>query len=167
MFFDSWGDLLRVVVVGGLAYGGLIIIMRISGKRTLAKMNAFDFIVTIALGSTLATALLSSDVSLAEGLLSFVVLAGLQYVMAIVSINSRGARRVIRAQPRLLLIDGIICEDAARAERVAADEIMAALRGAGYGDPQSVAAVVLETDGSFSVIAKEKAGSRSALNFRV
>jgi uncharacterized membrane protein YcaP (DUF421 family) len=41
--------------------------LRVSGKRTLAKMNAFDLVVTVALGSTLATILLSADVSLAEG----------------------------------------------------------------------------------------------------
>jgi uncharacterized membrane protein YcaP (DUF421 family) len=63
MFFDSWDGLLRVVVVGILAYTGLVLLLRISGKRTLSKMNAFDFVVTVALGSTLATILLSSDVA--------------------------------------------------------------------------------------------------------
>ena len=62
MFFHSWWDLLQIVVVGTLAYGALILLLRISGKRTLAKMNAFDLVVTVALGSTLATVLLSSEV---------------------------------------------------------------------------------------------------------
>ena len=53
MFFNSWYDLFRVVVVGTLAYAALMVILRTSGKRTLAKLNAFDFIVTVALGSTL------------------------------------------------------------------------------------------------------------------
>ena len=57
-FFNGWGNLLRVIVVGLLAYATLIFFLRISGNRTLSKMNAFDLIVTVALGSTLATVLL-------------------------------------------------------------------------------------------------------------
>jgi uncharacterized membrane protein YcaP (DUF421 family) len=67
MFFDDWNDLGRVALVGALAYATLVLLLRGSGKRTLSKWNAFDLIVTIALGSTLATVLLSKDVSYAEG----------------------------------------------------------------------------------------------------
>src|SRR5690554_6841422 len=78
MFFDGWDDLVRLLVVGTLAYGGLIVILRATGKRTLSKMNAFDLVITVALGSTLSSALLSQDVSLSEGLLAFVLLCALQ-----------------------------------------------------------------------------------------
>lgn len=54
MFYDGWYGLVRVVIVGTCAYLTLIALLRISGKRTLAKPNAFDFV--IALGSTLASA---------------------------------------------------------------------------------------------------------------
>ena len=67
MFFDGWAGLLRVLVVGALAYAALVLLLRVSGKRTLSKMNAFDLVVTVALGSTLATVLPSRDVALAEG----------------------------------------------------------------------------------------------------
>ncbi len=50
MFFDSWYDLLRILVVGVLAYAGLVLLLRTTGKRTLSKMNAFDLVVTVALG---------------------------------------------------------------------------------------------------------------------
>ena len=49
----------------------LVIFLRLSGKRTLSKMNAFDLVVTVALGSTLATVLLTKDVALADGALAF------------------------------------------------------------------------------------------------
>ena len=78
MFFDDWFGLLRVMVVGVAAYAALVALLRASGKRTLAKLNAFDFVVTVALGSTLATVLLSKDVALAEGLRAFALLTGLQ-----------------------------------------------------------------------------------------
>jgi hypothetical protein len=52
------------------------VVLRVSGKRTLAKLNVFDFVVTVALGSTLATILLNSTVSWAEGAVALAVLAG-------------------------------------------------------------------------------------------
>ncbi len=55
--------MVRVAVVGVLAYCGLVLLLRISGKRTLSKMHAFDLVVTVALGSLLATALLSQNVA--------------------------------------------------------------------------------------------------------
>ena len=55
MFFDSWTGLLRVLVVGGCAYSALILFLRLSGKRTLAKLNAFDLVVTVALGSIIVS----------------------------------------------------------------------------------------------------------------
>ena len=53
MFFDDWNGLLRTVVVGILADIAIVVLLRITGKRTLSKMNAFDLIVTVALGSTM------------------------------------------------------------------------------------------------------------------
>jgi hypothetical protein len=76
IFFSGWDGLLRTLVVGVLAYVVLVGFLRLSGKRTLSKMNAFDLVVTVALGSTLATILLSKDVALAEGALAFALLIG-------------------------------------------------------------------------------------------
>lgn len=71
LFFRDAQALLRILVVGISAYVCLILLLGISGKRTLSKMNAFDFVVTVALGSTLATVLLSNDVTLAQGVMAF------------------------------------------------------------------------------------------------
>ena len=78
MFFNDASSLLRVVIVGTLAYSSLVLLLRVSGKRTLSKMNAFDLVVTVAIGSTLATVLLSKDVALADGVVAFTLLIGLQ-----------------------------------------------------------------------------------------
>ncbi|MDQ3601244.1 MAG: DUF421 domain-containing protein, partial [Actinomycetota bacterium] len=72
MWFDTWTDLGRVLIVGPLAYAALVAVLRISGARSLSKLNAFDLVVTVALGSTLATVLLNGSVSLAEGVLGLV-----------------------------------------------------------------------------------------------
>ena len=154
MLFDSWTGLGRVLLVGTLAYVALVLLLRISGKRTLSKLNAFDSVVTVALGSTLATVLLSKSVALAEGMLALGLLILLQYAIAWLSVRSPGFQTLIKAEPTLLLHRGGFLEGAMRAERITREEILAALRASGAPEPQSIAAVVLETDGSLSVIAQ-------------
>lgn len=150
--FDGWHGLLRTFLVGIFAYVALVAFLRISGKRTLAKMNAFDFIVTVALGSTLATVLLSKDVALAEGVLAFLLLIGLQYMVAWLSVRSTWVEALVKSEPTLLLYQGQFLHGVMRSERVSQEEIEAAVRQEGMSDPADVAAVVLETDGTFSVI---------------
>jgi uncharacterized membrane protein YcaP (DUF421 family) len=152
MFFDDWNGLLRTLVVGILAYVAIVLLLRVTGKRTLSKMNAFDLIVTVALGSTLATVLLSESVALAEGILGFCVLVFLQFGVAWVSARSQSFRDIIKAEPTLLLHKG-----------VAPEEVMAAVRSSGYASLGQVEAVVLETDGSFSIVGPSSDGSTSAL----
>ena len=82
MWFDSWSDIARVLAVGTAAYATVVVVLRLSGKRTLSKLNAFDLVVSVALGSTLATILLNSDVSWAEGATALALLAALQFVVA-------------------------------------------------------------------------------------
>ena len=163
MFFDGWGGLVRVAVVGVLAYAGLVLLLRISGKRTLSKMNAFDLVVTVALGSTLATILLSSAVALAEGLLAFVVLIFLQFAVTWLSTRTSTVRRLVKNEPRLMVYEGKLLPDALRAERVTVEEIEAALRQQGMADLEDVGAAVLETDGSVTVVPRSGLGRGSAL----
>jgi uncharacterized membrane protein YcaP (DUF421 family) len=92
LFFRDSQALLRILVVGISAYLCLILLLRISGKRTLSKMNAFDFVVTVALGSTLATVLLSKEVTLAQGVLAFAVLIGAQYAVTWTSVRWQWVR---------------------------------------------------------------------------
>lgn len=152
MFFDTWASLGRVLVVGPLAYAALVLVLRVSGKRTLTKLNAFDLVVTVALGSTLATILLSKDVALVEGLLALALLVGMQFVITRLSVRSGRFQDWVKAHPTLLLHRGRFLGGALLAERVTREEVLAVLRSNGVEDPADVAAVVLETDGSFSVL---------------
>jgi uncharacterized membrane protein YcaP (DUF421 family) len=152
MIYDSLEGLVRVILTSILAYGWLVLVLRFAGKRSLSKLNAFDLVVTVALGSTLATVLLSKDVALLEGALAFCMLAVLQWLVSRLSISSDRFSELVRSKPRLLVDDGSYREDALADERVTADEVDAAIRNAGVGRIEEVAAVVLETDGSMSVI---------------
>lgn len=152
MWFESWSAVGRVLAVGTASYILLVFLLRTSGKRTLSKLNAFDLVVTVAMGSTLSSALLSSDVSFAEAGAGFVALVGLQYAVAKLSARSSGFAGLVRSEPRLLLENGRFLDDALRRERVTRGEILSALRSAKLGSTMQAAAVVLETDGSLSVI---------------
>lgn len=115
------------MLLGASAYLALITILRISGKRTLAKMNAFDLVVTIALGSTLATILLTKDVALAEGVVAFAVLVLLHFVIAPLAILHAWAERLVKSEARMLLSDGAIDRGASQG---AGDRGRDLLRGA-------------------------------------
>ncbi len=152
MLFDSWTGLGRVLLVGTFAYVALVAILRISGKRTLTKLNAFDLVVTVALGSTLATVLLSKDVALTEGVLAMVLLVFLQFMITWLSVRSAGFRDLVKSEPTLIMHQGEFLDGAMRAQRMTRDEVMAALRSNGVMDASQAAAVVLETDGTIAVI---------------
>lgn len=117
MFFAGWESLLRTLVVGALAYVTLIAFLRVSGKRTLSKMNAFDLIVTVALGSTLATVLLSKDVALAEGAMAFALLIGLQFAVTWSSVRARWVRQAVTGEPLMLVYRGEMLPAALRRGR--------------------------------------------------
>lgn len=160
MFFSGWESLLRTLVVGVLAYVVLVIFLRLSGKRTLSRMNAFDLIVTVALGSTLATVLLTKDVALADGALAFALLIGLQFVVTWSSVRVQWVRQLVTGEPLLLLYRGEFLPAALRRARVTEAEVHAAVRSAGLASLGKAEAVVLETDGSFSIV-RTSTGSRS------
>lgn len=163
MWFDGWPDVGRVLAVGSVAYVTLVVILRVSGKRTLAKLNAFDLVITVALGSTLATILLSSTVAWAEGAVALALLALLQFVVALTSNKLPVMRRAVTSEPTYLVTDGVLDEAALHGQRVSEAEVRQALRSSGTGSLEDVAAVVLETDGSLSVIPTSQRGDGWAL----
>jgi uncharacterized membrane protein YcaP (DUF421 family) len=152
MWFDSWSDVWRIALVGPAAYVTLVAFLRLSGKRTLADLNVFDFVVTVALGSTLATVLLNSDVSFVEGALGLALLIVLQYVVATASRHLPSLRRLVKSEPTLIVGNGKVLEEAMHKERLTIEEVHQAMRRSGVADVADVAAMVLETDGSLSVL---------------
>lgn len=166
MFFDNLAGLGRILAAAVLAYAWVVLVLRLAGKRSLAKLNAFDLVVTVALGSTLASVVMSKDLPLIEGMLAFVVLTSLQWLVARLSVSVGWFRRLIRSEPRLLFEDGRYREAAMKTERLTHSEVEAAIRSAGFGRLEDVSAVVLETDGSMSVIARTDQDLTSLANVR-
>lgn len=154
MLYDGFEPLLRVAVSGVCAYAWLVVVLRVAGKRSLAKLNAFDFAVTVAFGSALANVLLSKDTSLATGAFALALLAVLQYVVSKLSLLVPAFRRLVRSEPTLLLEDGKVLDKALHHERITLSDLEAAARSHGLADFRDADAIVVETDGGLSVIRK-------------
>jgi len=150
--FDGWSGVARILVIAPAAYVALVLILRLSGKRTLSKLNAFDLIITIAIGSTLASIITSKSLALVEGLTALLLLVMMQFVVTAVSVRFKGVDQLIKAEPTLLLRDGALLPRAMRHQRVTEGEIQAAARAVGMQRLDQLEAVFLETDGSLTVL---------------
>ena len=131
-------------------------------KTDFNKNEAFDLVVTVALGSTLATIFLNKQVSLAEGLTAYALLIGLQYIVAWLSLHSAKFNKFIKASPDLLYYQGQFIESALNKNRVLKSEIMQAIRSNGFSSMEDVEAVVFETNGSMSVIKRSSSNSKTS-----
>lgn len=163
MFFDDWSGIGRVLIIAAVAYITLIFLLQASGKRTLAKMTAFDFIVTVAIGSILANIILSKNTVIMEGMTAFVVLIGAQYFISAFSMRSRTFERMVKPDPTLLLYRGHLLGEAMQSERITEADILFAIRQRGLASMEDAEAVVLEADGSLNVVHKSDQASNSAL----
>lgn len=161
--FNNLTSLIHTLTIGALSYLMIVVLIRISGKRTLSKWNAFDFVVTIAYGSILATLVLSKETSLLQGVLGIGVLLALQFALTWLAVRTQLVQKLIKGQPRLLLYEGQLQTEALYQERVTEGEVLAAVRAQGIAALEEVGAVVLETDGSFSVISTLSERSPSAM----
>lgn len=161
--FGSLNPFIEIPIAGTIAYIAIVIILRVSGKRTLSKWNSFDFIVTVALGSVLASALISTKDAFGKSILAFGLLVLFQFIISWISVRSSIVQKLIKSEPSLLLYRGEMQHDVMKQQRITEGEILAALRTSGVSAIEDVDAVVLETDGSFSVIQNIDNSSASAL----
>jgi uncharacterized membrane protein YcaP (DUF421 family) len=163
MWFNSTDSLLHVLVAGIAVYVFLVIFLRVSGKRTLSQLNAFDFVVTVAFGSTLASTILDTDISIVDGTAALFLLIALQFAVARLTVVSSWFQRVVKSRPRLLYHESRFLEQAMKQERINRDEILQAARSQGIASMDQVEAVVLETNGNMSILRKSKPGTSSTL----
>lgn len=154
LFFDGYDDLLRVIVTAPIMYAVIILFVRLAGKRSTSQMNNFDWVVTVALGSLMASCILLKEVTIAEGILAMGVLMALQWALTKIVFHARPLERLVKAEPTLLVHEGRFLDDAMRRQRVTRDEILAAVRREGLAALDEVKWVVLETDANMSVISK-------------
>lgn len=165
VFFENWDGVLRVATTTVLAYILVVILLRISGKRTLAKMNAFDFIVTIALGSIVGSVILNKTIPLIEGLTAIGLLVLLQYIITFITVRNKTFKTFITSNPTLLLYDGQLINSALKKERISTEEVNKSIREAGHSSLEDIFAVIIESTGDITVISKsDKSQKVSAMS---
>jgi uncharacterized membrane protein YcaP (DUF421 family) len=163
IFYGGWEPILRIFVVGTLGYLALVLLIRLAGKRALAQMSAFDFVITVALGAAFGRILTARQVALAEAFTAFALLVTLQYSLAWIKVRSAAVSELLAASPVLLYFRGRFVDDAMRRERFTRGDIESAVRQDGSGGMDGVEAVVLEGNGSLSVIRKTRGRSGEEL----
>ena len=150
--FSDWTTVFRLLLVGILFYLSLVFILRIFGKRALAKMNAFDFVVTIALGSILSTTVVNKSITLIDGGVAIILLLSLQFILSKLAWHSSLIDRLIKDEPVILFYQGEFDYSVMKKQRVIEEEIYQAIRGKGFSSTNDVLAVILETTGDISVL---------------
>lgn len=133
-------------------YFAVIVITRINGLRTFAKMSSFDFAITIAIGSIIASTVLSQQNSLLKGIVALSVLILLQAVVAKFRKSSNSFEQAVTNSPVLLMSGSEIIWPNLKSTRVTEADLYAKLREANVYDKSQILAVVLETTGDISVL---------------
>ena len=152
MIFKSWDSIAWLFATLLVTYPSLIILLRWFGKRSLAKMNMFDFIITVALGSTFASVVVTQSISIMDGLAALGLMLLAQFIITWVSMKSPNFNHLIKSEASLLFHDGHFLDEEMQSVRVTKEEIFAEIRQKGFACLSDVYAVVLENNGEISVL---------------
>jgi uncharacterized membrane protein YcaP (DUF421 family) len=133
-------------------YAFLVAGLRLLGKRELGQMSLYDLVLIIILGNAVQNAMINSDNTLGGGVVAAVVLLGLNRLLNTVIVRSRRIERALIGDPVMLVHDGAILPDRMKRQGITRDQLDAALREHGFDSLDDVSIVVLEVDGTMSVV---------------
>ena len=150
-----WEKVLRSLVV----YVFLLVAFRLTGKRQIGQLTPFDLVVLLIISNVVQNAVIGPDNSLGGGLIGAAVILLANYLVVEVTFRSKRARRLLEAQPTLLIHNGRILHANLASERVTLDDLHAALRRSGVAAVEHVRVAVLEENGGISVIQRAAGGA--------
>lgn len=151
-FWTGWSPILHTLLVGTVGYLTLVILLRGTGPRTMAKMTPLDFVIGVTLGSAFGRVVTAVDVSLAQAVVALLLLVVVQWVLAAARARWRVMRRILDSPPALLYYNGELQHRALRQHRLTDVDVHAAARRSGHGSLADVQAVILHEDGTLGVI---------------
>lgn len=157
-WFSDPERLASVALAAVATYVAIIICVRISGKRTTANLNSFDWLITVTIGSLASSGILLRDVAVSDALAGILALALCQYALTRTVRTAGKVERLVKAQPLLLLHRGEILETNLSKARISVAELRAVLRREGFVEPEQAAWIVLETNGEITVGAADGDG---------
>lgn len=146
-----WLFVVRAVAV----YAVLMVLIRMSGKRTMGQFTPFDMLLIVLLGNAVQNSLLGKDTSLGGGLLLAVTLIVINWCVAFVTSRSGRVERVVEGVPVVLARDGQLFRSVLKRELVSEQDFNEALRQNGQMTLTDVRIALLETNGSISVVPRD------------
>lgn len=138
-----------------LIYIVALIIVRLMGKRALGQLSLFDLVIMAGIGDVIIVVGLEQQVSFLKGVLSLLVLGGLEIFLSMLSYRSKIMANLLEGKPTLLVNDGIMLEDNMAKEHISYSDLRQELRQQGIVSLSQVSKAVLEACGKISVIVKE------------
>ncbi|WP_412068898.1 DUF421 domain-containing protein [Rubrivirga sp. IMCC43871] len=158
-FTASPESLVAIALTAVAVYAAILIYTQVAGLRSFAKMSGFDFAMTVAIGSMVASSVLTKTPSLLQALVAIGVVYALQIVVGEARQRWGWAQRAVDNEPLLLMDGPTFLRDNMRQARVTEGDLWSKLREANVLDVAHVRAVVLETTGDVSVLHGEPDGT--------
>lgn len=152
-FGSGWPAVTSVAAATALIYVLSLIALRVAGRRTVARMSAFDFVVTVAIGSIIATTVVNRSTPFINGFTAIIVLLILQTSIGALRQHSDTIRRLVDFRPVVVYEDrNLDLPGSPFGPQPTKEELESKLRHHGLTDWESVDKVVIEPDGKVSVI---------------
>lgn len=143
---------LELIVRAVVVYAFLVVLIRITGRRQVGMMSPTDFILLLILSNAVQNSMNGGDNSLGAGLVLATALIALNYAMSWLARRSKFVERLLVGRPVFIVRDGRLDEHVLAKEKVTHHELAAALRAAGCPNIEAARHVILETNGSISVV---------------
>ncbi|MGH7489388.1 MAG: DUF421 domain-containing protein [bacterium] len=138
-----------------LVYLFLVLLLRIFGKRELAQLNPFDFVVLISLSNTVQNAIIGEDNSVAGGFIGAAALMLCNYLVVRFLFRHRRLDQVVEGKAAVLVKEGKLQHDAMARELITTSELDIVARRQGFDGVPSLEECVLEPGGTFVMKAKQ------------
>ncbi|MCG6575805.1 DUF421 domain-containing protein [Pseudomonas sp. AF32] len=144
------------VLRAAVMYLALMVLFKVAGRRSLADITTFDFVLLMIIGEATQQALLGDDFSLTNALMVIVTLIAIDVGLSLLKQRSRWVSQLIDGGPTVIVEDGRILKGRMRHARLVEDDIMEAARSSqGIETLEQIKFAIIERNGKISVIAKE------------
>lgn len=142
----------EIVLRGVLVYLALLVLLRLSGKRTVGQFTPFDLLVLVLLGDAVQNAMIAQEESFTGGLILVVTLLVLNWLVGFVTARSKRIDRLLEGSPVLLARNGVLYEPVLRRSNLSLAEFKESMRKHGCTRMEDVRLAVLESDGAISIV---------------
>lgn len=149
-----------------IVYVVLVVGLRLLGKRELGQMSVYDLVLIVILGNAVQNAMINNDNTLGGGVVAAFVLLLANRVLNVMIVRSPKVERALVGEPVLIVSDGVVLQGAMDRQGITRDQLEAALREHGYDSLDGIHSVILEVDGSMSVVPRQASVTRTRRHYR-